>query len=323
MGTPQAAVPSLQAIAASRHVVVGVACQPDRPGSRGRHVVAPAVKQAALGLGCRILQPESVKTTAFRSDVAELEPDILVVVAYGRLLGPKLLALPRHGAVNLHFSLLPRWRGAAPVQRAILAGDAVSGVSIIRLVDEMDAGPVLASQELALEPGEHSPSLEERMAAMGATLLVATLDAIEAGLAVASPQDASAVTLAAPLHKNEGWLDAREDALALARRVCAFDPWPGARLLLARGSVSVLDAIALDEAPAAEPGTILAPRGEDVPMACGRGVLLLRRVKPEGRAAMTARSLVNGRFVLVGERALLPPSGSPSAGNPAVGDPSA
>lgn len=316
MGTPRAAVPSLQAIAASHHAIVGVVCQPDRPASRGRHVTAPPVKEAALALrgsipDCPILQPESVKTTAFRAEVAALEADIFVVVAYGKILGPKLLALPRHGAINLHFSLLPRWRGAAPVQRAILAGDAVSGVSIIRLVDELDAGPVLALTEVPIEPGQHAPSLESRMAVLGAALLVETLDALEAGTSVDAPQDASRVTLAPPLDKDEGWLDANDDAAALARRVCAFDPWPGTRLLLPKGVVSVVDAVALDEDAGVEPGTILPPRGEDLPLACGRGILLLKRVKPEGRGEMSARSLVNGRFVLPGDRAPRPPTSSP------------
>lgn len=305
MGTPEAAVPSLRALAASRHEVAAVVCQPDRPAGRGGGTSVPAVKLAALELGCPILQPETIKTTAFRDDVEDLAPDVLVVVAYGRILGPRLLALAPHGAVNVHFSLLPRWRGASPVQRAILAGDEITGVSIIRLVKELDAGPVLARREVAIEPGEHAPSLESRLGVAGAGLLLATLDALEAGAETEAQQDPAGVTLAPPLDKDEGWLDPRESAVTLERRVRAFDPWPGARLRFARGVVSVLDALAAPSPRAVPPpGVLLPPVGDDLPLACAEGVLLIRRVKPEGRGAMTGRSLVNGRFVAPGEAVL-------------------
>ena len=300
MGTPAAAVPSLEAIARSRHVVAGVVTQPDRPGRRGSALVPPPVKEAAAALACPVLQPETLKGAEVRASLAALEPDVLAVVAYGRLLGPRLLAVAPHGAVNLHFSRLPRWRGAAPVQRAILAGDAVTGAAIIRLVQELDAGPVIASQDVAIEDGEHAPALESRLARVGAALLVDTLDALESGLAREQPQDESLVTLAPPLRPEEAWLDVAADAEALARRVRALDPWPGAKLRFARGVVSVLEAAT--GAGSGEPGTVLEPAGDDLPVACGRGVLLLRRVKPEGRGAMTGRSLVNGRFVSPGDR---------------------
>ena len=305
MGTPEAAVPSLRALAGSRHEILAVVCQPDRPAGRGGGVSAPPVKTAALDLACPVLQPETIKTVAFRDEIDALAPDVLVVVAYGRILGPRLLALAPHGAVNVHFSLLPRWRGASPVQRAILAGDEITGVSIIRLVEELDAGPVLARADVVIEPGEHAPSLEARLALVGARLLLETLDALEAGTAVGAEQDPAGVTLAPPLDKDEGWLDPRESALTLERRVRAFDPWPGARLRFAKGVVSVVDAVAIDDSPqVATPGTVLAPAGDDLPLACTPGVLMIRRVKPEGRGAMTGRSLVNGRFVSPGEAVL-------------------
>jgi methionyl-tRNA formyltransferase len=263
------------------------------------------VKSAALDLGCPILQPETLKTAAFRDDIEELAPDAFVVVAYGRILGPRLLALAPHGAINVHFSLLPRWRGASPVQRAILAGDEITGVSIIRLVADLDAGPVLARAEVSIEPGEHAPSLESRLAVVGASLLLETLDALETGRAVETPQDPAGVALAPPLDKDEGWLDPRESAITLERRVRAFDPWPGARLRFERGVVSVVDAVAVDDGACdAAPGVVLSPRGDGLPIACAEGLLLLRTVKPEGRGAMTGRSLVNGRFVAPGDAVL-------------------
>lgn len=272
-------------------------------------MLAPPVKLAALELGLPVLQPESTGTAAFRAEVAALEPEAFAVVAYGHLLGPKLLALAPRGAYNLHFSLLPRWRGAAPVQRSLDAGDAVTGVSIIRIVQELDAGPVLARSEVAIEQGEHAPSLEARLAVIGARLLVEALDRVERGEAREEAQDAGGVTLAPSLSKDEGLLDPRRPAEALARRVRAFDPWPGARLLLPKGAVQVLEAEACastTEEAGLPVGSVLAPRGESLPVTCGEGLLLVHRVKPEGRAAMTARSLVNGRVVSPGDRAAIP-----------------
>ena len=306
MGTPRAAIPALLALASSRHELVAACCRPDRPAHRGHRLTAPPVTEAALELGLRVLQPETTKSEAFRDEVASLRPDAFAVVAYGHILGPKLLALAPKGAFNLHFSLLPRWRGAAPVQRALLAGDAVTGVSIIRIVAALDAGPVLARLPCDVLERERSPQLEGRLAEAGAPLLTMVLDDVEAGTAGEQEQDEALVTLAPPLRKEEGRLDPRRPAAELERRMRALDPWPGARLLLPRGAVGVVDAEALEEEHAAAPGTILAPRGESLPMCCGEGVLLIHRVKPEGKAEMSARSLVNGRLVGLGDVALAP-----------------
>jgi methionyl-tRNA formyltransferase len=303
-GTPRAAEPSLRALAASRHSPAAVVCQPDRPAGRGRRLSSPPVKEAALELGIPVLQPGSVKTRLFREEIAALDPGVLVVVAYGRLLGPKLRATAPEGAVNVHFSLLPRWRGAAPVQRALLAGDERTGVSLIRLVDELDAGPVLAREEVAIEPNERASQLEARLAVIGARLLVSVLDGLEAGRVTEEPQDERAVTLAPPLRREEGRLDPARPASELERRVRALDPWPGARLETGGPAIAVLEA----EARAAgagdrPPGTVLPARGEALPLACGEGsVLLLRRVKPAGRGAMSGSSLVQGRHLSVGQR---------------------
>ena len=291
---------------------MGACSQPDRPAHRGHRVAPPPVKEAALELGLPVLQPETTATAEFRDDVARLRPDAFAVVAYGRILGPKLLALAPRGAFNLHFSLLPRWRGAAPVQRALLAGDAVGGVSIIRIVAALDAGPVLARAASAIGAGETAPQLQARLAAEGAELLVRALDDVEAGRAVEEPQDEALVTLAPPLRRDEGRLDPRRPAAELERRVRALDPWPGARLLLPSGAVQVLAADAeADPATDCLPaGTLLPPRGESLPMRCADGLLVLHRVKPEGRAEMSARSLVNGRLAAPGDVALAPDDGA-------------
>jgi methionyl-tRNA formyltransferase len=301
-GTPRAAVPALRSLAASRHAVGAVVTQPDRPAGRGRRLEPPPVKVAAQELRLPVAQPESVGTPAFRTWLGEQRPDVLAVVAFGRIFGPKLLAVAPRGAVNLHFSLLPRWRGAAPVQRAILAGDERAGVTTMRLVRELDAGPVFLQAEVEVGAEEHAPALEARLAALGADLLVRTLDGLEASTLSARPQPAEGVTLAPPLERSEGRLDPQRPADELARRVRALDPWPGARLAVPGGEVAVLDA-AVAPLPAEAPaGTVLAPRGGDLPVACGQGsVLLLRRVRPPGRGDMPGRSLVDGRFLRQGD----------------------
>ena len=308
LGTPRAAVPSLRALSDSAHAPVAVVCQPDRPAGRGRRLTPPPVKEAALELGLPVLQPESVATKAFRAELAAFEPELLAVVAYGRILGPKLRAVAPRGAINLHFSLLPRWRGAAPVQRALLAGDQTTGVSLFRLVDELDAGPVYRTEALSVEPGEHAPALEARLAELGAGLFVDLLDRLEADGPEPEEQDESLVTLAPPLRREEGRLDPRRPAAELLRQVRALDPWPGARFELEAGPLAVLEASVFEGGAAgARPGTVIGTRGEGLLVACGGAeALLLERVKPAGRKAMSGASLVNGRVLAAGDRLPLP-----------------
>jgi methionyl-tRNA formyltransferase len=302
MGTPEAAVPCLFALVTSRHPPAAVVCQPDRPAGRGRALHAPPVKRAALELGLPVLQPESTRGADVREAIRAHAPEILVVVAYGRILGARLLAVAPRGAVNVHFSLLPRWRGAAPVQRAILAGDVRTGVSTMAVTETVDAGPVYLQEETAIGPDEHAPALEARLAELGAALLVRTLDGLAAGTLPARPQDEGAATLAPPLVKAEAWLDLREPAAVLARAVRALDPWPGARVRAGGIDVLVLDAVAGTGGTEASPGVVLPLAGDGLPVACGGGtVLLVRSARPAGRAAMDARSLVNGRHLAPGD----------------------
>jgi len=311
-GTPLAAVPSLRALASSAHEVAVVVTQPDRSGKRGRALVPPPVKEAALELGLPLLQPESLRAAA-REELAGFRPEIHVVVAYGNLLGPKLLAVAPRGAVNLHFSLLPRWRGAAPVQRSILAGDETTGISVIRLVQALDAGPVLLRDPVELRAGETATELEARLADIGASRLVEVLDLIQQGGAVEEPQDEALVTLAPPLRKEESALDPRRSALELERAVRALVPWPGARFELEGRSLQVEEARALDERTDLPPGSLMPARDAALPMACGEGVLLLLRCKPEGRASMSGRSLVDGRWARPGQRLVMPGSSAVDA----------
>lgn len=304
LGTPSSAVPSLRALARSAHAPRAVACQPDRPAGRGRRIASPPVKAAALELGLEVLQPESTGTARFRQQVASFEPEVLVVVAYGRILGPKLLAVAPRGAVNVHFSLLPRWRGAAPVQRALLAGDRVTGVSIMRIVAELDAGPVLRRAEVSIGADERADALEARLAEIGAAELVAALDDMEAGRGRETPQDAAEATHAPPLSRHDGHVEPAAAAEDIARAVRALHPWPGVQLDLGRGVVQLLDVEVLSDAATDPPGTVLPPRGEVLPLVCGGGTVLgLVRVRPEGRRPMPGRSLVDGRWTCAGDLA--------------------
>lgn len=309
LGTPRAAVPCLEALLASAHAPAAVVCQPDRPAGRGRRLSPPPVKEAAREAGLPVLQPEAVTTRAFREELAAFEPELLVVVAYGRILGPKLRGIAPRGALNVHFSLLPRWRGAAPVQRAILAGDPVTGVSLMELVDELDAGPVHLAESVEIGADEHAPALEARLAELGAGLLPPLLDRLEAEDLRPEPQDEEQVTLAPPLRREEGRLDPELRAEELHRQVRAYDPWPGARFALKGERLVVVEAMPVEPTETATAcGEVLGLQGEGLVVACGEGTALrLDRVKPAGRGAMSGRSLLNGRRVGLGDRLAVGP----------------
>ncbi|MEM7248779.1 MAG: methionyl-tRNA formyltransferase [Acidobacteriota bacterium] len=316
LGTPSPAATILRALHAAGHEIPAVISPPDRPFGRGRKKMkAPAVKETALELGLPVLQPESIKTVAIRKEVAALRPDVLAVVAYGHLLGPRFLALPRLEPLNVHFSLLPRFRGASPVQRALLAGDERTGVSIMRLVRELDAGPVFSVSETSITDDDDAPGLEARLAELGAEALVGLLPELEAGELEPAEQDEAQVVLAPPLRREEGYLDPRLPASELDRTIRALRPWPGTSVVVGERRLALLEAtLPAERRHEAEPGTLLEPDGAALPLACGDGTILnLERVRPEGRAPMDGRSLVVGRHVMVGDRALAPED-PPAAG---------
>lgn len=293
-GTPEFAVPALQALIASPHAVVGVLTRPDRPQGRGLAVVAGPVKAAALAAGVPIDQPASLRDARSRERLASWQPDVLVVVAYGLLLPSAVLQLPRLGCVNIHASLLPRWRGAAPIQRAVLAGDAVTGVSLMQMDEGLDTGPVLARDVTPIGPQDTSGSLHERLAGMGAALLVPTLEALEAGRVSPEPQPASGSTYAARLTKAEARIDWALPAPQIERQVRAFDPWPVAETSLDGEQLRVhkarLPGSALPPGghPGAAPGTIVAVCAEAVRVRCGEGELELLSVQRPGRRVASA-----------------------------------
>ena len=294
-GTPEFAVSSLRA-AARHNEVVAVYTQPDRPAGRGRGLAAPPVKQEALARGIPVFQPESLKDEAAQQQLRALQPDLMVVVAYGLILPRAVLAIPTHGCWNVHASLLPRWRGAAPIQRAIQAGDAQTGVCLMQMEAGLDTGPVLLQQTLAIGDTVTGGQLHDALAEQGAQVLADGLGLLRAGLKpIARPQPAQGVTYAHKLDKAEARLDWNGDAAALARTVRAFNPWPVAEAQLAGERVRIHGAVALEQAHGKAPGTVLAAGRDGIDIACGQGVLRLRVLQREGGKAITAADYLNAR----------------------------
>ena len=298
-GTPEFAVSSLRA-AARHHEVVGVYTQPDRPAGRGRGLMPSPVKLEAIVRGIPVFQPESLKSPEAQQQLRDLQPDLMVVVAYGLILPKAVLAIPTHGCWNVHASLLPRWRGAAPIQRAIQAGDAETGVCLMQMEAGLDTGPVLLRQHTPIQAGELGGSLHDRLAELGAQVLSDGLGLLRAGLKpIAQPQPEQGVTYAHKLDKAEARLDWANDAQVLERTVRAFNPWPVAEAQLAGERVRIHGAVALADNQGKAPGTLLAAGREGIDIACSQGALRLRVLQREGGKAITAADYLNARRDLV------------------------
>ncbi len=306
-GTPGFAVPALEALCAAPHELRAVFTQADRGAGRGRALQPSPVKQRALELGLSVYQPESFRLPQAQALLAGLGIDALVVVAYGLILPPEALAVPPLGCLNIHASLLPRWRGAAPIQRAILAGDAVTGVTIMRMEAGLDTGPVLCARSTAITPQDTAQSLSERLAALGAGLICATLDRLAAGPVEAVPQAEDGVCYAAKIDKSEARIDWRDEAAAIARKVRAFNPRPVAETRYLDRQLRIWEAAVrpdplMPAAAGALPGTVLAVSPAGIEVACGAGVLCITRLQSPGRKVLDAwqfaqsGSLAGARF---------------------------
>ena len=294
-GTPDFAVPSLLA-AASRGEVAAVYTQPDRPAGRGRGMTASPVKREATRLGIPVLQPESLKGELMGDVMRQIAPDLIVVVAYGLILPRSILAIPRHGCWNVHASLLPRWRGAAPIQRAIEAGDTETGVCLMQMEAGLDTGPVMLSQQTPIGAEETGGQLHDRLAEMGAQVLADGLGLLRAGMRPqARAQPAEGVTYAHKLEKSEAQLDWSQPAEALARKVRAFEPWPVAEAVVAGERLRIHGAVPLGLAQTSAPGTLLAATRQGLDIACGQGALRLRVIQRDGGKAITAADYLNAR----------------------------
>lgn len=291
MGSPEFALPTLRRLAESFQVI-GVVTQPDRPAGRGRTLAPPPVKQYAVERGIPVIQPERLKEPAALQQLTEWAPDVIVVAAFGQILRQAVLDLPKHGCVNVHASLLPRWRGAAPIQAAILSGDSISGITIMRMDAGVDTGPILSQRTLPILPNETSGSLSARLAELGASLLEETLPDYLEGRITPQLQDDTGATYAPMLKKEDGRLDFSQDAASLVRRVHAFNPWPGAFTTWEGQILKVHRALAADEM-VGNPGS--TGIYQDMPViTCNAGCLVLVEVQPSGKKPMSGDVFLRG-----------------------------
>jgi methionyl-tRNA formyltransferase len=289
-GTPDFALPALAALAA-HHQLVGVLTQPDRPSGRGRKLASSAVKIAADALGLPVAQPPTLKDDAAHAQLAAWQPDVLVVVAYGLILPRQMLGLPRYGCLNIHASLLPRWRGAAPIQRAILEGDAETGISIMTMDAGLDTGPVLLQRRLAISSTDTGGSLHDALAALGASALIEALQGVAGGTLPGTPQPAAGITYATKIEKAEARIDWQRPAIHIERQVRAFNPWPIAETLLDGEQLRILAAHALEnagnmplsEAKNGNEGSIVDIYRDYMVVQCGQGSLAVTQVQRPGR----------------------------------------
>jgi len=313
MGSPEFAVPSLRGLVSAGWNIVAVYTQPDRPAGRGRRLTPPPVKLVAQELGLPVLQPERLRGTEEIERLRGFAPDLIVVAAYGQILRPAVVDMPRYGVLNVHASLLPRWRGAAPIPAAILAGDKETGVSIMRIDYGLDTGPVLAREATPISDDDTTGTLTARLAEMGAALLLRTLPGWIAGEIAAVPQDETQATLAPPIKKEDARIDWTQPAVVLWRKVRAYNPWPIATTVLRGEQVQILEGVPAT-GPALPPGTIapLAETGIAPPtgrereaafaVGTGEGVLIPLRLRRAGRNAVTAAEFARGLRDLAGLR---------------------
>ncbi|MDK2784202.1 MAG: methionyl-tRNA formyltransferase [Bacillota bacterium] len=301
MGTPAFAVPSLEKLAGAGFTIEAVVTRPDRPRGRGQKLSSSPIKEKALALGLPVLQPEKVRESAFQDRLKELAPDVIAVVAFGQILPPEVLSLPPLGCINVHASLLPRLRGAAPIQRAILNGDKVTGVTTMYMAPELDSGDIILQEEEPIGEEDTAGTLGERLARRGAELLLATLKAVAAGRAPRRQQEEAEATYAPPITRADEVLNWEEPAPALVRRVRALNPEPGAVTWVGDKPVKVWRAHALAEY-AGHPGRVLKVGTGGIVVGCGEGALLVEEVQPAGKRAMPAAAFANGYRVKEGDQ---------------------
>jgi methionyl-tRNA formyltransferase len=302
-GTPLFAVPTLERLAAAGFDLQLVVTQPDRPQGRGMELTAPPVKLSALKLGLPVIQPEKIKKNEdFQSQLTALKPDAIIVVGYGRIIPPWMLQLPRYGNINVHASLLPKYRGAAPVQWAIAQGETITGVTTMLLNEGLDTGDILLQKEMALQPDDTAVTFAPRLSELGADLLIETLRGLEEKTITPTPQDHSQATLAPILKKEDGLVDFSRTATDIHNRLRGFQPWPGAHTQFRGKNLKFISARPEDTPSNLNPGE-LRIGDEKLFVGCGaRTVLQLLQVQPEGKKSLTAREFINGYRPAAAER---------------------
>jgi methionyl-tRNA formyltransferase len=300
-GTPPFAVPTLRALVGSEHQVVALVSQPDRPSGRGQHVTPTATKQVGLEAGVPILQPTRLRDDEFLATIASYQPDLGVVAAYGRILPDGLLKIPRLGMINVHGSLLPKYRGAAPVHRAVMAGEGITGVTIMRVVAALDAGPMLATATRPIDPDETSVDVERDLAELGAAALVAVVNQMSKGPVVETPQDDALATYAPKLEKSESPIDWERPAHEIHNRVRGLQPWPMASTTIQGTRCLIHRTRSTNQSTEASAGAVVEATGDALAVATGdRRVLRIVMIQPEGRRVMTVREFLSGRKLIPG-----------------------
>lgn len=300
MGTPEFAVPSLQALIDSPHYeVVGVVTQPDRPAGRGNKLQASLVKQAASAANLPLIQPEKLKVPGTFEQLQAWTPDLIVVAAFGQILRQNVLSLPRHGCINVHASLLPRWRGAAPIQATVRAGDSEAGITIMQMDVGLDTGAMLASRAIPIRREDTGGTLHDKLSELGAPLLIETLDRYLAGTLTPRPQDDSLHTYAPMLKKEDGVIDWTQPARAIERQVRAFDPWPGTVTTWNGQTLKIIGGDASDHGGDGQPGVVFR-LSDGIGVITGEGVFRLARVQLSGKTAAEAEAFGRGYAGFVG-----------------------
>ena len=293
-GTPDFAATALKALIAAGHTIVGVYSQPDRPAGRGRKLQPSPVKQVALDHEIPVFQPETLKTAEAQKQLADLKPDVMIVAAYGLILPKAVLDIPTHGCLNIHASLLPRWRGAAPIQRAIAAGDSETGITIMQMDEGLDTGAMLLKSLTAIDTSDTGGSLHDRLAELGGKAIVEALELLKKGELTGEPQNDDLACYASKLSKTEGHIDWATDATAIERLVRAFNPWPGTYTDLGDQRIRIHEARALVTDSDAFPGTVVHRDRDGIDIACGNGTLRITRLQLPGSRAQSVNDLING-----------------------------
>ena len=293
-GTPDFAATGLKALIAAGHTIVGVYSQPDRPAGRGRKLQPSPVKQVALDHEIPVFQPETLKTAEAQKQLADLKPDVMIVAAYGLILPKAVLDIPTHGCLNIHASLLPRWRGAAPIQRAIAAGDSETGITIMQMDEGLDTGAMLLKSLTAIDTSDTGGSLHDRLAELGGKAIIEALELLKKGELTGEPQNDDLACYASKLSKTEGHIDWATDATAIERLVRAFNPWPGTYTDLGDQRIRIHEARALVTDSDAFPGTVVHRDRDGIDIACGNGTLRITRLQLPGSRAQSVNDLING-----------------------------